>query len=239
MGEHPFEDLAALALGSLGGPDRERLEAHVATCATCARRLEEYRAAAGALPLGIEPLAAPPEAWAVIRAAARERGASARARATRRVGWLRLAARPALALAIVSLVVWNVMLQREVARHASGPQVEALARRPGRLVILAGTGAPGASARLLGAADGGHGHLAVAGLTPLPSGRIYQLWFIRPGAPPVTGGTFTVDGRGRAWASVDTPIPLEQARAISVTEEPAPGSEAPTGKALLYVESWR
>ncbi len=237
--DHPVEELTVLALGSLDGPDRDRLEAHVATCATCARRLEEYRATAGALPFAIEPLVAPPEAWAVIRATARSRGASAPERAIRRGGWLRLAARPLLALSIASLVVWNVVLQREVARYSSGPQVEALARRPGRLVILAGTGAPGASARLLAAADGGHGHLAVAGLKPLPSGRTYQVWFVRPGASPITGGTFTVDGRGRAWASVDTPIPLEQVRAISVTEEPAAGSEAPTGTPLLYVESWR
>ena len=60
---------------------------------------------------------------------------------------------------------------RELARYTSGPQVDALARRPGRLVILTGKGTPGASGRLLVVMDGGHGHLTVAGLRPLPSGR--------------------------------------------------------------------
>ena len=238
--EHIVDDLAAYVLESLEGSERARVEVHVATCATCARRLEEYRAVVGVLPVGLDPVTPPPEAWTAIRAGARQRRMPARGEGKgvlpsrwRRAMW------PALTALAASLLLWNVVLQRELARHSSGPEVEALARRPGRLVILTGTGTPGASGRLLVAVDGVHGHLAVAGLKPLPPERTYQLWFVRPGARTETAGTFVVDVRGRAWVTVTVPFPLDEARGIMVTEEPAPGSGTPTGSDLLDAHAWR
>jgi len=138
-----------------------------------------------------------------------------------------------------SLLIWNVTLQREISRHASGPQVEALARRPGRLVILTASGMPNASGRLLIAIDGVHGHLAVAGLRPLGPGRVYQLWFVRPGALTASAAAFTVDGRGRAWVTITAPMSLDDTRQVMVTEEPSPGSATPTGPGLMETTSWR
>jgi anti-sigma-K factor RskA len=238
--EHPIENLAAYVLGALEGPERIRVEDHVATCPTCASLLEQYRGVVGTLPLGLEPVPPPAEAWVAIRAEAarrRPRGAKhARPKGLpnwRRVRW------PVLAAIAASLLVWNVVLQLELTRRPPGPEVEALARRPGRLVILAGTGAAGASGRLLVAIDGLHGHLATAGLSPLAADRTYQLWFLRPGASAMTGGTFRVDSHGRAWATISVPVSLDEARAIAVTEEPAPGSVAPTGSYLLEAKTWR
>ncbi len=145
---------------------------------------------------------------------------------------------PALTALVASLLVWNVVLQRELSRRAPGPEVEALSRRPGRLVILAGTGKPGASARLFVAVDGG-GHLAISGLTPLARERTYQLWFIRTGASAVTGGTFRVDAHGLAWVKATVPASLDEVNTIAVTEEPAPGSVSPTGHHLLEARTWR
>jgi anti-sigma factor RsiW len=238
--EHPIDDLAAYVLGSLEDPERTRVETHVTTCTTCASRLAEYRAVVGTLPIGLDPLASPPEAWKALRAAAREGRRSARGSSKRlfRARW-RWVMWPALTAVAASLVVWNVVLHRELAQYSSGPQVEALARRPGRLVILVGSGSPGASARLLVTAVGDHGHLAIAGLKPLPPQRAYQVWFVRKSGPTVTGGTFSVDGNGRAWAWVTVPVSLDEVRAITVTEEPSPGSAVPTGNDLLKAESWR
>ncbi len=243
--EHPVEDLAAYVLESLEGAERARVETHVATCTPCASRLEEYRAVVGVLPLGLAPVAPPPAVLAAIRAAARER----RPRAGRQAGtmflppWLRMGKWPALAAFVGSLVVWNVLLQQDLARRAPGPapgpEVEALARRPGRVIILGGTGKPGASARLFVAADGGHGHLAIAGLAPLPRERTYQLWFIRAGASSVSGATFAVGQHGRAWVKAAVPASLDDVRAIAITEEPVPGSAAPTGRHLLDAQPWR
>ena len=180
---HPTENLAAYVLGALEGPEGISVEAHVATCATCGSVVEQYRAVASALPMGLDPVALPPEAWAAIRAKARQGRppADGWAKTGVRPLW-RLAMWPVLTTLVASLLVWNVVLQRELTRRAPGPapgpEVEALSRRPGRLVILAGTGQPAASARLFVAVDGG-GHLAISGLTPLPGERTYQLWFIR------------------------------------------------------------
>ena len=236
--EHPDDDLGAYALGSLEDSEALRVESHVATCATCQNALAQHRAVAEALPLGLEPVAPPPEALAAIRAEIglrrlpRTQPAMSGARPLwRRAGW------PALTALVASLLVWNIVLQRELSHRspgpAPGPEVEALSRRPGRVVTFAGTGRPGASARLFVPVDGGQGHLAISGLSALPRGRTYQLWFVRTGSPTVTGGTFAVDARGVAWAKITIPPSLHDVRAISVTEEPAPGTARPTGDGLL------
>jgi hypothetical protein len=117
--------------------------------------------------------------------------------------------------------------------HAS-PWVEIQARLPGGQVLpLVGTGVPAATARLFVVDGGRRAELAVDRLPPLPAGRVYQLWFAEPGEPIKTGGTFQVDARGEAVASVTIPAPLERMRAVAVTEEPAPGSPGPTGEHLL------
>jgi len=230
-----MEDLAAYALESLAADERARVERHVADCGTCAQILAEYRAVVGTLPVGLPPVPAPATAWIAIRAAARHRR-------SRRRGWTRAVAWPALAAVAAALLVWNVMLHRELARRspgpAPGPEVEALSRRPGRLVVFAGTGMPGANARLFVAVDGG-GHLAVSGLRVLPRERTYQIWFVRTGEPAVSGSAFTVDASGRAWAKVSVPAPFDAVRAIIVTEERAPGSGTPTGQPLLVALPWR
>jgi len=238
---HILDDLAAYVLESLEGAERARIEGHVATCATCAGQLAEYRAVVGALPLGLPPVAPPPAAWAAIRAAARAHapGSRTRARADTLRGRLRIAQWPAVAALVVALVTWNVALQWRIAHPPYGPEVEALSRRPGRIVIFAGSGAPSASARLFVAVDGGHGHLAVSGLRPLPRDRTYQLWFLQRDAPAAAGTTFNVDAGGRAWVKVTVPASLDQVRAIAITEEPVPGSAAPTGQHVLDATPWR
>lgn len=229
--DHVREDLAAYALGGLEAAERARVESHLVSCVVCSGRLEEYRAVLGALPLALTPETPPPAAWKAIRAAAR-----ARPRAVILPDWLRIARWPALAAAMVALIVWNVTLQRELTRRAPGPapgpEVEALSRRPGRIVILKGTATPGASARIFVAVDGG-GHLAVSGLSVLPRGHVYQLWFVRAEGASLVGATFSVDATGRAWAKVTVPPSFADVRAIIITEEPSLGSSAPTGPPLL------
>lgn len=234
--EHVIDDLGAYVLESLEAQERTRVETHVVACEACARLLAEYRGVSGALPLGLAPATPPPAAWIAIRTAARAQTRRGTGRAL--PSWLRRARWPALAALAASLVVWNVALQRELVRYRSGPQVEALSRRPGRVVVLAGAGQPEANARLFVASDGGHGHMAITGLRALPPERVYQVWFVRAAASPVAGATFMVDARGRAWVSVDIPS-LDDVRTIVVTEEPASGSTALTGTPLLAARPWR
>jgi hypothetical protein len=114
---------------------------------------------------------------------------------------------------VASLLTWNVSLQRRIADTAPDVDLGRVARLPaGAIVELVGTGAPGASARLLVDADCWRAALVVTGLRPLPSGRVYQLWFARPGETPVTGGPFRVNRRGEAAVVLAAPVPLTQAR---------------------------
>jgi anti-sigma factor RsiW len=241
--EHPLEDLAAYALGSVDPAERAAIEAHIAGCPACAARLREYQGVVVVLPRALELTSPPPQAWATIRAAVRtEKSRASRWTAPSSLaGWLRAARWPAVAAALAGLLLWNVTLERELGRRspgpAPGPEVEALSRRPGRVIILAGTGAPKASARIFVAVDGG-GHLAVSGLAAMPRERTYQLWFVRTGGPAVSAATFRVDSSGRAWVKVAPPASLDDTKSIVVTEEPASGSPAPTGSELLVARPW-
>jgi anti-sigma-K factor RskA len=240
-GDHVVDDLAAYALGSLETGEHARVDAHLAACASCASHLAEYRVLVGVLPLALAPVEPPPDLWDAIRSDARRR--RNRPSAWRRMaagrGWFRATRWVAAAAVAAGLVTWNVQLQSELTRYAQGPQVEKLARRPARLVILSGAARPQASARVFAAVDGQSGHMAITGLPPLSAGRVYQLWFLPKAGPALMAATFTVDTEGRAWVVIKVPADLDNTRSLIVTEETAPGSPAPTGPPLLEARAWR
>jgi anti-sigma-K factor RskA len=72
-------------------------------------------------------------------------------------------------------------------------------------------------------------------LPPLPTGRVYQLWVIPPGAgaAPVSAGLFTVDPQGRSSPLTAAASALPTPAVIAVTLEPAGGSPAPTSTPIL------
>jgi anti-sigma factor RsiW len=237
------EDIAPYALEALDEPTRARVGAHVVGCPECSERFREYRAVLGLIPYALAAEAPPSRARTALLERARgtaggalswRRRVAARPARGRRLRWLTPVGWAAAATIIAGLLGWNVSLQRRVVTLAPAVDVEGLARLPaGPVVELIGTGLPQASARLLVAADGQRGALAVTGLRPLPPDRVYQLWFARPGEKPVTGGPFRVNPHGEALAAVTIPLPLAEVRAIAVTEEAAPRSLTPTGKHLL------
>ncbi|MFN8634768.1 MAG: anti-sigma factor [Chloroflexota bacterium] len=113
-------------------------------------------------------------------------------------------------------------------------ELELLSRLPGgQLLALRGTVIPSASARLYVVDNGRRAELTVDALPPLLPGRVYQLWFAEPNQPARSGGTFGVDPRGDTAVRVTVPTPLERVREVAITQEPAPGSPAPTGVQLL------
>ena len=126
-------------------------------------------------------------------------GGEARARSSVRRRWRLPAVGAAVAAVLVAgLAFWGLQLERRLALLAPDVDLGELARMPaGLLVELVGTGRPGASARLLVAADGGRAALVVTGLAPLPVYRVYQLWFAQAGERPVTGGAFRVNAQAK------------------------------------------
>jgi anti-sigma-K factor RskA len=74
--------------------------------------------------------------------------------------------------------------------------------------------------------------VSASALPALPAGRVYQLWIVPPGAPPVSAGLMTPDASGRATSVlISTNLPM--AAAIAITLEPAGGVPAPTGPMYL------
>ena len=71
-------------------------------------------------------------------------------------------------------------------------------------------------------------------LPALPAGRIYQLWLIRAQSPAiVSAGTFAPNAQKRAVIQFASAALTSGVTAIAVTDEPAGGSEKPTGHKLL------
>lgn len=101
---HPDAELTAFAADALGGAERARVAAHLASCAGCRRTVEESRAVLAGLAAS---LPAPPATdWRRYGAALRARVESGR----RRVWWLRpvpvvLAAGVATAVVVLAIDV--------------------------------------------------------------------------------------------------------------------------------------
>ena len=139
-GRHDPVELGALALGVLD-PDRTRaVEAHLASCASCRRDLEDLIAVTDLL--GEVPpealLDGPPDSDLVLRRTLRQMHSETTARRRRR----RLPRLVAAAAAVVALLAGGVAIGRAttpepVVVTAAGPQAGA--------VVLQGEGVPGVS----------------------------------------------------------------------------------------------
>jgi anti-sigma-K factor RskA len=73
--------------------------------------------------------------------------------------------------------------------------------------------------------------LEAHGMPAPPAGKVYQAWYIRPGAPPTPAPVFVPDANGDA--SVELPVGAEKGLTVAVTVEPPGGSKAPTTKPFL------
>jgi anti-sigma-K factor RskA len=237
------QDLAAYALGLLEGPSRTAVEVHVRSCPGCAEELAEYRAAIALLPHGQRAEEAPAEAWEAIAARIRGRDENRTRGATgarwQPGRWARLSrvVGPALAAtlvaAVIGLIVWNASLQVRLSHRQT--TISGLASVPAENVVaLTGeSAASGSGGHLFMSEDRRKGGLVVAGLGVLPSGRSYEIWFVRADQSRAPGGTFSVDQLGQAVAIVTVPQPADTFDGVAITEEPAGGSPTPTGHDLL------
>ncbi len=83
----------------------------------------------------------------------------------------------------------------------------------------------GGSATLMWSEELGSAAFMVAGLEELPSGKVYELWFIGSDGPRAAG-TFSIDDDGTAWRVLDGD--MRGGDVVGVTIEPSGGSELPT-----------
>jgi len=122
-------------------------------------------------------------------------------------------------------------LQRRLAWEASLRDL--VAQPDARTVALAGQGpAAAARGRVVWNPSTREAVLVASGLDPAPPGRAYELWVMADG-PPVPAGAILVEPDGRAAFRLPALEQTSRVKTFVVTLEPASGSPAPTGPAIL------
>ncbi|HUA00546.1 MAG TPA: anti-sigma factor [Candidatus Aquilonibacter sp.] len=246
MNGHPTrdEDLDLLALGALEGEEKQAIEAHVASCADCARRLAEARGRIALLALAVPAVA--PSAAAKQQLLRRIRGAATIPQAApwglSRLGNAILAP-VGVALAALAIFLWheNRVLDQQLAalQTSMSEQAHQLheAREVADLMTSQATitvplaqqpGMPKGAAHVMYNAkmdmmmyDGA--------ITPAPAAKTYQLWLVPANGNPISCGTF--NGTPDHWM-MKVPEGMEPKR-FTVTLEPAGGMPHPTGPMVL------
>jgi len=256
---HPTrdEDFDLLALGALDGEEKQALEAHVASCADCARKLAQARGRVALLALGAPQKAPSPAVkqrlMAQIRGAASEPPAPAHASGSRvplpssaTRWWNAMLLVGGVALAALTIFLWheNRDLARQVgALHASLVQQQHAmheASEVAELVTSQGTvtvplaqqpGAPAGAAHVM--YNKKMGMLMYEGeIQPAPASKSYQLWVVPENGKPISAGVFNpVEGRPDHWM-MKLPEGVD-AKSFAVTLEPAGGMPHPTGPTIL------
>ncbi|MGQ0848825.1 MAG: anti-sigma factor [Actinomycetota bacterium] len=232
-----IHDLAAVySLGSLDDLERRQFERHLPECSSCQREVAEHRETL--VTMAWRDAEAPPAhlRGKVLAELARtpqvgtleEPGTAAvivPPRLVRR--WL--PATVAAALVAVALIGWSMFSPaRLVQRILDDPA----AVTTGALATDAGTGVF-TDARVVFSAAHRSGVFVVEGLRQVGADRTYELWVIDESGP-VPAGTFIPDRDGRATVLVEGEVSLDVV--VAVTEEPAGGSDAPTGEVLLMAD---
>jgi anti-sigma-K factor RskA len=233
--EHVDELIAGHALRALSSEDEERVVVHLAECERCRRKLRETESVAATLAYSVPQVAPPPDlrsrvlaiAEPVVAAPAAEAPAAeapaaagpARPPPPRRGWWPRfsLVAVPAMAVALIALLAWNVSLRSDLSTNRTD-----LAN--GAAVMLRGVG------NVVARPDGNA--TLFAHLRPAPAGKTYEAWVIR-GSVALPAGVFQGGGTVELKLT-EAAMPGDK---IAVTIEPAGGSEKPTTAPIATSQS--
>jgi anti-sigma-K factor RskA len=221
--EHVDELIAGHALHALSSEDEERVVVHLAECERCRRRLRETEAVAVSLAYSVPQVAPPPAlrssvlaiAEPVVAAPAAVAPSARQPRPRPRRQWsprFAAVAVPAMALALVGMLAWNVSLRNDLSSNR-----EDLAH--GAAVALPGVGN-------VVAQTNGNATL-FASLDRAPAGHTYEAWVIR-GSAALPAGVF----KGGGTVELHLTQTAKPGDKIAVTIEPSGGSSQPTTKPI-------
>lgn len=247
------DDLALYALRELAGADRQELEQHLETCASCRRELQALRSDLGLLGLSSEGPQPPARSKdRLMRALAAEpRGVSlpnAAPAPQRSLWWAWIPAVAALALLLVGVGLWrsNGRLKDQVAELAgrNQDQTTQLDQMNRELALLTSPDAVHVSLnpqkaprQPSGTAIFSPSHkrmmFMASNLAPVPEGKAYELWIIPAKGAPIAAGVFKPDEHGNAVV-MDHPMPEGvEAKAFAITLEKEEGSDKPTSAIVM------
>jgi anti-sigma-K factor RskA len=245
----------AYALNALDDEERDRFERHLHGCRACADEVRGFTATVTAMGLAAASEPPPDLKTRVLAAAATTRqlpplaagrrparaaGEPGRASSRRpplaqRSPWIpRLAlgaGAAGLAAAVALGVVTITTQQRLDTAQSSNAAIAAVLNAPDAQIASAATSA-GGTATVVASVHDGTMVFTSSGLSPLPTEKVYELWFLGPGnarraglVPPATAGT-----TAPVLASG-----LKPGDKIGVTVEPAGGTNAPTTPTIVVM----
>jgi anti-sigma-K factor RskA len=230
------------AAGQLDPAEQAELRAHLTTgCAECAGYVAEAAATVGMIGLSLPPQTPRPEA---------------RARLMNRVGrknkdWERFVI-PSSIAAILAVGL-TLMVVKEFAKPPPEPttnpqlmaiisaqdaQIKKLQASIDHMMFasLQGDLQPGAQGRAFIDLKAGKWYFFTSGMKPQDPGKTYELWLIA-GDQKIPAGTFDVSTGGTATLLGQVPaLPPNAKLQMCITDEPAGGVPAPTGKAQMMGE---
>jgi len=220
------ENIQALVLGALDGPEADELLRHAADCESCRAEIAAYRRTADALNLGVEETDLPLGYTSrLLHGAGVPLATTSRRPARPLLPWLAAAACLMLALA---LGAWAWRLDSTLSAHRrENAAVAQLMAEPGTTEILLTSDTSAAHGRLYVSTDRRRGVLVFGDLPQLPRGREYQIWLNAPSGR-VSAGTFTPQPGGDASVYLQPSRSLGEYMTIGITAEPAGGSDGPT-----------
>jgi len=236
------EDLALYALGALDGGEKEALEKHLHTCASCRRELDQLRGDAALLALSTSGPRPPARSKArLMDALAKEPRATKRAPA--KFSWFAATGWAAAALMIVAVIAvsrlntrmhstiteLSGMLERQRNENLQARRAADVLNAPdaASYEVLPVSMKPMPAGKAVYSRRSGLVFMA-SNLHPLPPQKAYELWLIPMQGAPVPAGMFKPDEKGNAMV-MNPPIPVGvEAKAFAVTIEPEQGSATPT-----------
>lgn len=257
---HPTreEDFDLLALGALEGDERQAIEAHMAACAGCARKLAEAHNRIALIGLA-SPQAKPSsevkarltrqiraEADGKAPAPGRVKDEPSGARETWARWWNAVLIPVAAVLVFATFYLWrqNQIFDQQLAILRATVQeqqdqldedrkvADLIAARDTIVVPLAPqSGMPEGSARVVYNAHSGI--LVYDGqLEKAPADKSYELWLVPATGNPIGAGVFNPStGKTSHWVIKLPPGTIP--KAFAVTLEPAGGAPQPTGPMVL------
>lgn len=235
------DDVGSYVLRALPDDERERFEAHLATCEACRRDVADLQVAADTLPLAAVQVGPPPELrdriMSIVRseaemlgaaqARAGEPAAAAAAKAPRRKRRWSLSLRPLPAAIAASALVAAGVIGGIVL--TGGNDTKTIT---GTVRIAS---APAARASLQLSDDATK--LEVRKMPPPPDGKVYQVWLKRPNQDPApTTALFRTDPDGSADVEIQRGR-LKGVDQVLVTAEPDGGSMKPTSDPVIVASA--
>lgn len=215
MSEDRFEHLLGpYVLGELTDAEKQELERHLESCATCRENLDDVRYAHGTLKTaGGGP---PPELkeWVLARV-------RAEARQSTTAGWK--AWLPAAAAVLLIAAVLGFGLLRMVSGPSDG------------LALTSTSAAPQAGGELRGEQVGENFkvELEAWGLPEPRAGEYYEMWYAREGGERISCGTFQAQKDGHTTVNMSAPASAVAYPEVEVTLEPDDGDPGSSGKVVL------